>query len=348
MKTNGDWKCFRNLNGPEEEEIRAFFSSKGSALIVSHEHPDGDAIGSALGLAITLISLGHEVSVYLPDGAPDSLRWLPYYDSVKTFEKDHESFPGFKDPDICFFLDFSSLDRLGEMQEEILKLGSKTILIDHHPKLDPFADISVVCERRGSTAEIVYCFLDYFNLKDDINSDAATCLMTGIITDTLGFRVSSSYPDIYQVVQVLVKQGARIEEIYESIYNQYSYERLKLLGYCLSEKLVYLPQYQTAYISLSRKEQNDFRHAKGDTEGFVNYPLSIKGINFSVLFTEQSNHIKLSLRSKGNIAANEIAQKYYAGGGHKFAAGGKSFLGLSETLEEFEKQLPEICKKYNK
>jgi phosphoesterase RecJ-like protein len=171
--------------------------------------------------------------------------------------------------------------------------------------------------------------------------EAATCLLAGIMTDTVGLKVSCSYPEIFETVAALMRLGADKDRIYSEIYNKFTSDRMRLLGYSLEMKMKVLPEYRTAYIALNKSELNSFHHRKGDTEGFVNYPLSIAGIVFSVLFTEQDDHIKLSLRSNGSFPANEFAQKYFLGGGHKNAAGGR-FPGSFETaIEKFVSALDE-------
>lgn len=309
-------------------------------LIVSHKNPDGDALGSSLGFRKVLESCGHQVKVFIPDEAPDSIKWLPGYKDVGIFERSPKAFPGFADdPDVIFFLDFNNLDRLGDMAEPIKVLSSFKILIDHHPANEPFADLSIINTARGSTCEMIFHFLEDIGLLEHLDKDAATCLYTGIITDTLGLQVSSSYKEVYRIVGILVESGVSIEDVFNNVYNQFSLSRMQLLGYCLVNKLTLLPEYGVAYIWLTKSELAKYKHIKGDTEGFVNYPLSIRNICFTVLFTELDDEIKLSLRSKGNIPVNEFASKYFHGGGHRNAAGGRSSLSMSEVLDYFESKV---------
>lgn len=314
---------------------------------MSHKNPDGDAVGSALGLSSVLNTLGHTVKVYLPDEAPDFLKWMPGYRNVGIYEKQSKAFPGLSEgPDIVFYLDFNTPERLGDMASAIPDLGGMKILIDHHPGQHRFYDYAIVDTSKGSTSELIYLFLEELDLLENMDKDSATCLYTGIITDTLGLQVSSSYPEVFMVVGKLIEAGIDMNEIYSNVYHQFSAERMQLLGYCLAEKLKILPDLNVAYIWLTKAELAKFKHLKGDTEGFVNYPLSIKGIQVTVLFTELDDEIKLSLRSKGMVPVNEYASQFFDGGGHKNAAGGRSSLSMEKALELFEESIEGFMKDY--
>ena len=330
-------KRYSDFSKATQKLIRERINTPARILILSHKNPDGDALGSSLGLKSVLESLGHQVKVFIPDMAPDSIKWLPGYENVGVFERSPKSFPGFiEDPEIVFFLDFNNPDRLGDMGELLKSLNGLKILIDHHPANDPFFDIAIRDTSRGSTCEMIFLLLEDLGFLDRLNENAATCLYTGIITDTLGLQVSSSYSEIYRIVGHLVEAGIVIEDVFNNIYHQFSLSRMQLLGYCLVNKLKLLPEHEVAYIWLTQEELARFNHIKGDTEGFVNYPLSIKNIRFTVLFTELDGEVKLSLRSKGNIPVNEFASQYFNGGGHRNAAGGRSQLSMEEALEYFE------------
>jgi phosphoesterase RecJ-like protein len=340
-------KSFGNFPEKTREELRQRIMSPGKVLILSHKNPDGDAVGSALGLAGVLEKIGHQVKVFLPDEAPDFLKWLPGYNKTGIYEKKPGDFPGFEQaPDLVFFVDFNTPERLGGMEEAAVKLESYKFLIDHHPDNHPFYDHAIIDTSRGSTSELIFLLLEQLELDDMIDANSATCLYTGIITDTLGLQVSSSYGEAYRVVGNLVSRGIRVEDVYNRIYNQFSLNRMRLLGYCLSEKMKILPEYNTAYIWLTKAEMSEHRHLKGDTEGFVNYPLSIKNISFTVLFTEIEGEIKLSLRSKGKIPANQFAARYFSGGGHRNAAGGRSQLSMEETIKKFEEYVKHFMPDY--
>lgn len=312
-------------------------------VIVSHKNPDGDAVGSVLALVHALRRSGLNIIPMFPDVSPDFLKWLPGYHEVIHFQRKPEKAAQIIDKaDLIVMVDFNDLDRLAEMGSMISRSKAYKVLIDHHPGSGNFADLCLICPELGSTSELIYRILEDPNSDFMVNQLVGTCLLTGIITDTVGFRVSSSYPDVFEVVARLLSLGVDKEFIFNKIYDQFSVDRMRLLGYCLNEKMIVLPEYQTAYIWITREELNLYRHLKGDTEGFVNYPLSISGVRFAVLFTEQEDHIKLSLRSKGSFPANHVAKEFFDGGGHLNAAGGKCYKPFAETLEYFH----EILKQY--
>lgn len=340
IKTKETVKSFKEFSMINRENIIRDLNTPANILIVSHKNPDGDAVGSGLGLGLVLESLGHTVKVYLPDDAPDFLKWLPSYERVGIYERSPGKFHGLEsNPDIIFFLDFNSLERLGEMAEAVKDLDGTRILIDHHPGGQSFYDYGIVNTQKGSTCELVFLFLEETGLLGNLNSKSATCLYSGIITDTLGLQVGSSYNEVYRVTGMLIDAGIDKDKVHAKIYSQYSASRMKLLGYCLAEKMKILPEYQAAYIWITKEELARFKHIKGDTEGFVNYPLSIKNVNFTVLFTELDGEVKLSLRSKGDIPVNEFAAEFFNGGGHRNASGGRSSLSMEETLIVFEDAL---------
>ncbi len=306
-------------------------------LVVSHKNPDGDAIGSALGVSNMLEQSGLRSDVILPDPCPDFLKWLPGYKKVTHFERN----PGkvgklIDDADAVIMVDFNDPDRLGEMKARLMESRSMKFLIDHHPGNGEFAHHKLICVDYGSTAELVYDLFRNLYPVEFFSRELATCLLTGILTDTNGLMVNSSYPAVFRVVSELVGLGADKEEILDRVYNQFSVNRMRLLGYCLNQKMVVIPEMHTAYIWITKDDLKQFGHIKGDTEGFVNYPLSIAGVRFSVLFTEQDDHIKLSLRSKGLFPSNAVASEHFHGGGHLNASGGRSFMPMKETLVHFE------------
>ena len=325
-------------------ELRNLLLDKRNVLIVSHKNPDGDAIGSALGLQKILSNLGHEVKVAVPDDSPSFLKWLPGHKEILIFDRKstkEQATQWLEVADLIFCVDFNSPDRLGEM-EDLFKLSKGfKILIDHHPSRELFADLSIVDASRGSTSELIYKVTQDLGFTECINEESATCLLAGILTDTVGFKVSCSYPEIFETVAGLMRLGAEKDRIQDEVYNQFSSDRMRLLGYSLRDKMVLKEELHSAYISLTRSELRSYHHKKGDTEGFVNYPLSISRIKFSVLFTEQEDHIKLSLRSRGDFPANEFAQKHFLGGGHKNAAGGRFFGSMADALAHFENVLLE-------
>ena len=324
-------------------EMKTLLLEPHKVLILTHKNPDGDAVGSALGLKWILDRLGHTVNVVIPDDSPLFLKWLPGYDDIIVHDRKpaNKTSRLFDDCDLIICADFNTPERLGSVEPLYRQSGKKTLLIDHHPNGEPFTKLNLINPAIGSTSEIVFLFIEKLNLTEYIGTEAATCLLAGIMTDTVGLKVNCSYPEVFETVAGLMRHGADKERIYHEIYNMHSANRMRLLGYSLNKNMKILPEYYTAYIALTISELNSYHHRKGDTDGFVNYPLSIAGIVFSVLFTEQNDHIKLSLRSTGKFPANQFAQKYFLGGGHLNAAGGR-FLGtMKEAVDYFESVLAE-------
>jgi bifunctional oligoribonuclease and PAP phosphatase NrnA len=323
--------------------IRETLLAPSKVLIMTHKNPDGDAVGSALGLMWVLRRLGHSVHVAIPDDSPKFLKWLPGHQEIVVHDrKSGQQIPGLMENcDLIICVDFNTPERLGALESLFRESKKPCFLIDHHPDGEPFSPINLIDPSKGSTAELVFLLAQKLEFIESIGVEAATCLLAGIMTDTVGLKVSCSYPEIYETVASLMRLGADKDRIYYEIYNMFSEDRMRLLGYSLDKNMKVIHEYGTAYIALSLNELNNYHHKKGDTEGFVNYPLSISGVVFSVLFTEQKDHIKLSLRSRGNFPANEFAKKYFLGGGHVNAAGGRFFGTLKEATERFESLLDE-------
>ncbi len=337
MLTTENRKCFSDLQELDKTPIREVINKSKKIVVFTHQNPDGDALGSALGLYQVLISMGKEATLVVSDHAPDFLKWLPGYHHIVVYdEQKDQAQMEVQHADLLVFIDLSEADRLGSC-EELLKVSTApSILLDHHPQQHPFANFNLIQTTRGSSAEIVYSFLDFFGLSQYLDQAGATCFLTGIITDTLGFKVSSSYPEVFAVTMKLMEKGANKDQIFNEIYHQFSIDRMRLLGFTLSSRMKIYKEQGAACIYLSKSDMDGFNYQKGDSEGFVNYPLSIAGINCSVLFTEQSDHIKLSLRSTGALAVNEIAKKHFYGGGHRNAAGGKFFGSMEAAISSYE------------
>ena len=325
------------------DTLRTIFLNPRKVLLLTHKNPDGDAVGSALGLKWVLQKLDHSVHVVIPDDSPLFLKWLPGYGEIIVHDrKSDQIIPGlFKDCDLIICSDFNTPERLGTVEPLLRDCAKPVLLIDHHPGGERFALLQIVEPSKGSTSELIFLIIRKLQLIEYIGFEAATCLLAGIMTDTVGLKVSCSYPEIFETVATLMRLGADKDRIYNEIYNMHSADRMRLLGYSLDKNMKLLPEFRTAYIALTISELNSYHNKKGDTEGFVNYPLSIAGIVFSVLFTEQSDHIKLSLRSRGTFPANDFAQKHFLGGGHKNAAGGRFFGTMQEAIVRFESLLEE-------
>lgn len=314
-----------------------------SIIIVSHRSPDGDSIGSSLGMFHLLKHLGHQVQVITPDPAPEFLAWLEGFDQVINFEKQREETEkSIKNAAIIFCLDFNTLVRTANLEQDI-RANKDALLInlDHHQDPDDFADYQWSDTKASSTAEIVFQFTEKLLGKVFENKAFAQAIYTGILTDTGSFRFSSTSSKTHQIAATLLDLGADPTFIHSHVYDSYSADRLKLLGFALNEKLTILPEYHAAIIALTEKELQQFNFRKGDTEGLVNFPLSIKEVNMAVLITQKDGKVKMSFRSKGDFQVNQLAAKYFNGGGHINAAGGISKLNVAETVDKLIKLLPE-------
>ena len=332
----------KNIDKTVIQEVETILKGVKNVVIVTHFNPDGDAIGSSLGLYHFLKKEGYKPSIVVPNSAPQFLHWLPGFENIQHFE-DHpdESKTLIDESELIVFLDFNVLDRTQGMQEYLHSINTKKMLIDHHPEPEDFADVIVSTTEVSSTSELLYEVLTGLGAADKIDAIISECLYTGIMTDTGSFSYNSSSPDTYYIVSRLIENGIDKDKIYWKVYDNYSIDRMRLLGHCLNNKLKVFPKYAAAYISITKEELEAFNYQPGDSEGFVNYPLSIKGIVFSVIFIEHEERIKISFRSKGNFYANRFAAKYFNGGGHRNAAGGNSEDSLRKTLERFEQALPE-------
>jgi phosphoesterase RecJ-like protein len=312
-------------------------------VILTHVKPDADALGSSLGLAGYLRLKGHQVTVITPTDYPDFLHWMPGNNDVVIFQREKNSVSKklIDQADTLFCLDFSSLNRINELGEMVRQSSAKKVLIDHNLDPERFADFEQWDGTAASTAELVYLLIKELGDENLVNSDIANCLYAGIMTDTGGFRHSNTNYRVFQIASELVSHGADPARVSKLIYDTNSLERLRLMGFVLGEKLQVIPEYRTAYITLSSEELKRFGSQTGDTEGLVNYGLSVKGIKLSVMISDRKENIKLSFRSLGNFSVNELARKHFNGGGHRNASGGQTNLTLEQTLKKFLDILPE-------
>jgi phosphoesterase RecJ-like protein len=322
-----------------------WISSSRKVAVLTHSNPDGDAIGSSLALALALSQHEIDAQVIIPDGLPDFLRWLPGIERSTTFAyKREKAIEIIEGADLIFCLDFNDPRRLGAVEEHMQRSTARKVLIDHHEDPLEFADMTLSETWRGSVGEMIYLILKEVFDGDMLNKDIATCLYVAIMTDTGNFSYASSYPEIFHIVGDLMNYDLDKDRIYSQVYDAFSEDRMRLQGFCMQEKMVVLPQYHAAYISLTDAELKRFNHRKGDTEGFVNIPFAVKGIRFTALFVEKKDRIKVSFRSRGSFPVNRIAAEHYQGGGHINAAGGDSFDSMEATLSKFESLLPEYSK----
>ena len=308
--------------------FKSLISQPKTAVIVTHFKPDADALGSSLGLAGYLTKKGHHVTVITPSDYPDFLAWMPGHEGVialskESKEPEKKAVALIEKADIVFCLDFSSLSRINNLGEVVKKSMAIKVLIDHHLEPESFAQFEKWDTRAASTAGLVFDLIEELGDKDLIDASIANCLYAGLMTDTGGFRHNNTTQKEFLTASELVGHGANPSMVSKLIYDTNTLERLKLLGFVLSQKLKVLPEYKTAYMTLTSDELKQFGSQTGDTEGLVNYGLSIKGIILSVLMYDRKEEIKLSFRSLGDFSANEIARKYFEGGGHKNASGGQ-------------------------
>ena len=331
------------MDNKDITDLKALLSSPKTIAIVSHRNPDGDAYGSSLALYHYLLKFQHDVSIVSPNDCPDFLKWLPSQDKIVLFEE--ELSKGSKllnEAELIFTLDFNALNRVGKAMEEVLeKVTATFIMIDHHKQPDDYAHYMYSDASISSTSQLLYHFFEKIGTLNNIDETIATCLYTGIVTDTGSFKYSSTTSVTHRIIANLIDTGIDHTKIHINLYDTNSLNRLQLLGKAL-RNLKVLDEYKTAYISLSQTEMNAFNFKKGDTEGFVNYGLSLKGVVFAVIFIEDKKQgiIKMSLRSKGNFSVNDFARNHFNGGGHINAAGGRSEDSLKNTIINFIKIIP--------
>jgi len=312
-------------------------------VITTHHKPDGDAMGSSLGMYNYLIQKGHHVKVVSPTDYPVFLHWLPNNSDVVIFtEKQEESKRLVDNADLVFCLDFNTLSRINELGEIVRASSAIKVMIDHHLEPEDFDNYRLWNINACATAQLVYDFIvNKMKEPELINKDVATCLYTGIMTDSGSFRFPTTTPEVHHIVANLIQKGAENWKIHQLVYDNFSENRLRFLGHCLLNNLEVFKEYNTAMISVTQAELQQYNITTGDTEGLVNYALTINGIRLAALIIERSDRVKLSLRSTGDFPANEICKKYFEGGGHRNAAGGQSELPISQVIEKFKSILPE-------
>jgi len=319
------------------EEIKAHLQNQPRVVITMHRGPDGDAIGSSLGLYHILKGAGIEAAVIAPDAYPTFLAWMPGNETVMIFESQQKLVKeAVAAADFIFCLDFNASNRLGDLEETIISAGKPICVIDHHEESEPFASQYFADPTACSTAEMIVRFADAIGFDAHIGQDAAYCLYTGLVTDTGSFRYASVTPAVLRMAARLMETGIDHSNIYTEIFNSNSESQIRLHGYALSQKLVVIPNTGVAYISLTEKELHQHHFRKGDTEGLVNEALSIKGVHVAGFFAEKDGLIKISLRSLGHFDVNELARQNFEGGGHRNAAGGRYRGAMADVLEKFE------------
>ncbi|SHG45643.1 phosphoesterase RecJ domain-containing protein [Flavobacterium segetis] len=326
------------------QAIQLLLSTPKKIAIIPHRGPDGDAMGSTLALYHFLLKNNHEPIVVSPNEFPDFLAWMPGSETIKIFEKDKENCTKIlQESDLIFTLDFNALHRTGEMEHVLTPLKAPFIMIDHHQKPDDYAAITYSDTSFGSTCEMIYNFISFLGKKQDIDKTIGTCIYTGILTDSGSFRFPKTTGNTHRIVAELIDLGVENTEIPSLLFDNSGFGRLQILGQAL-QNMKLIMDHKTAYTILSQEELNSFNYVKGDTEGIVNYGLSIKGIQFAAIFIENAEEkiIKISFRSQGDFDVNQFARDHFNGGGHRNAAGGKSDLSLQETVQKFEDLVTKI------
>ena len=320
------------------QAIQLLLAAPKKIAIIPHRGPDGDAMGSTLALYHFLVKNNHEATVIAPNDFPDFLAWLPGSETVKIFEKDTQNCAKIlEEAQIIFTLDFNAFHRTGEMEHTLAKLTAPFIMIDHHQKPDDYAAFMYSDTTFGSTCEMVYNFISFLDKKEDLDKTIATCIYTGILTDSGSFRFPGTTGNTHRIIAELIDLGVENTQIPVLLFDNSSYSRLQLLGRALQNMKIF-ETHKTSYMSLTQAELDSFDYVKGDTEGIVNYGLSIKGIVFTAIFIENKDEkiIKISFRSQGGFDVNQFARDHFNGGGHSNAAGGRSETSMEETLKKFE------------
>jgi len=311
-------------------------------VVTTHHKPDGDALGSSLALYHWLKAKGHQVDLIVPSDFPTFFDWMPARGDIKIYTEDILANDALiADATVIFCLDFNGLARIHAMEGAVRNAPGIKVMIDHHLEPEGFDDYRHWDSDAAASAQLVYDFIVHVMAdQQSITPEIATCLYTGLMTDTGSFRFQTTTPQVHLIAADLITRGAKNWEIHEYVYNSSSENRLKFLGFCLLNRLEVLPEYHTALFSISRQDLNRFNITTGDTEGLVNYALSISGIKLAALIIDRTDQVKLSLRSVGTFPCNELSIKYFNGGGHRNAAGGNSNEPLEKVVAKFKSILP--------
>ena len=326
----------------EVDHVEKWFERAEKIVIVSHVSPDGDAIGSSLGLYHFLTSQEKTVNVIVPNAFPEFLHWMPGAKEVIVYEKYKEYADKLiNEADVLCCLDFNVLSRIDEMEEVVNNTPARKMMVDHHLYPGDFCRITISHPEISSTSELVFRLICQLGNFSDITKEGAECIYTGMMTDTGGFTYNSNDREIYYIISELLLKGIDKDEIYRKVFNTHSEGRLRLMGYVLYDKMQVFPEFNSALIWLDASEQKRFQYKKGDTEGFVNIPLSIKNVRFSVFLREDTEKkmIKVSLRSVGTFPCNKVASEFFNGGGHLNASGGEFYGPMEEAINLFKQAL---------
>lgn len=329
--------------------LQDYLSKPRKVLITTHHKPDADALGSSLGLAGYLKKKGHSVQVITPSDYPVFLAWMPGNEGVLAYDKSKAILVNEKvqAADIIFCLDFSALGRIYDMADMVRQAPAKKVMVDHHLEPESFAEFVQWDPTSASTAQLIYRLILELGDRAVIDENIASCLYAGLMTDTGGFRHNNTRHEEFLIASELVAMGANPSRISKLVYETNTLTRLRLMGYVLSEKLVVLEEYKVAYITITEEELKRFGSQTGDTEGLVNYGLSVEGVKMAALIYKRKDDVKLSFRSLGSFSVSEFSRQHFEGGGHKNASGGQTKLSLEETLQKFLNLLPQYKEQLN-
>jgi bifunctional oligoribonuclease and PAP phosphatase NrnA len=312
-------------------------------VITSHQNPDGDAFGSALGLWNYLKKFDFENLTFIsPTDYADFIAWMPGVSDIVVYDNKNKTLANelIDQADLIFCCDFSSGSRMKDMKDQVLNANAKKVVIDHHEQPESFGDLMYWNEHASSTCELIYQMIVDLGHENLIDIDIATCLYTGLLTDTGSFKYPATTPEVHTIAGKLLEKGVIPSAIHRNLFDQNDFEKLQFLGYVLSKKMTFLPDYRVCYTVISEKELKKYNSKNGDTEGIVNYGLSVAGCVMSAIFIEKEGLIKISFRSVHDFSVADLARDYFEGGGHKNAAGGRSSLSLEETVQKFLTLLP--------
>jgi phosphoesterase RecJ-like protein len=310
--------------------------------IIGHKNIDADSLGSALAIARFFEKKGIKTKIIAPDSLPDFFKWIDDLDKIITYELEPwEAVDFISFSDVIFFVDWGAYNRIGNLKDAVEISNSLKIMIDHHQEPQQIADFSFVDSSRSSAAELVYEFLKIID-KNNIDKKIAEYIYLGIVSDTGSFKYDSVDSQTFKTAAELLDYKINKSLIINKLYNNFSFDRLKFLGFVISNRLIYMPEKHIAYIYISEKDKKKFNYKNGDHENFVNWPLAISDVKMSALILETDNNVKISLRSTGNFDVNKIARKFFSGGGHKNAAGGKSELSFDDTLKMFQQNIDQM------
>ena len=324
------------------QKTKKYINHVDRIVIVSHISPDGDAIGSSLALYHFLLEMDKSVNVIVPNEFPDFLKWLKGAHDIISYENSPEiAAETIEAAELIFCLDFNTPKRIGNLGPLVEQAKAAKVMVDHHPEPNDFCNVTISHPEISSTSEMVFRLICRMGFFEDINRECAESIYTGMMTDTGAFTYNSNSDQVYYIISELLKKGIDKDAIYSKVYNTYTADRVRLMGYITYEKMKVFKEYNTVLLTLSQEEQQRFNVKKGDTEGFVNIPLSIDGIVFSVFIKEDKDLIKISFRSRGNFPCNLFASTHFGGGGHKNASGGEFYGSLEDAISLFESVLPQ-------